>query len=186
MSGAKRSDLSCDTNSETFRSDPWFHYLCQTWTHPIRSPFYMRKFTFLKKACFIVWTRDSNSRPAGAQEVLSKTLYVEALVVRWAKKKSLSARHARHTARIVCPNLDHWPAFVPGRPFPLSIPFTFVRTVRVRTEMSEKVKKNGPIQILLECSGKRYTLPCCSPVYYYLLPGNYLGWTIACRFNVTN
>ena len=21
-------------------ADAWFHYLCQTWTHPIRSPFY--------------------------------------------------------------------------------------------------------------------------------------------------
>ena len=25
---------------KTSRSDPWFHYLCQTWTHPVRSPFY--------------------------------------------------------------------------------------------------------------------------------------------------
>ena len=29
----------CDTNSEKFRSNWWFHYLCQTQTHPIGSPF---------------------------------------------------------------------------------------------------------------------------------------------------
>ena len=36
----KKESPLCDTISETFRSDPWFHYLCQTRTHPVRSPYY--------------------------------------------------------------------------------------------------------------------------------------------------